>query len=89
MRLLHRSRRGIRAREPGSRNGGPPTGGERIRRIAAHGDEHRPEWLDGSDLAGFPEEAAETLAEGNISGWRVDYLKAGIEERVAAVLSLL
>lgn len=63
--------------------------GERIRRFAAHGDEHRPEWLDGGDLTDFPEETAKTLAEENISGRRVDYPKAGIEERVAAVLSLL
>lgn len=49
----------------------------------------RLELLEGSDLASFPEEAAETLAKGSVSGWRVDYLKAGIEERVAAVLNLL
>ncbi len=46
------------------------------------------EWLDLSCLEGFPEEACEILAEGDLSRWRIDYLREGIARRITAVQEL-
>ena len=46
-------------------------------------------WLDLSKLEGFPDEACEILAEGDLSRWRLDYLRKGIEARIAAVRELV
>lgn len=46
------------------------------------------DWLDLSSLDGFPDEACEVLEEGNLSRWRLEYLREGIERRIAAVAEL-
>ncbi len=45
----------------------------------------RLEWLDLSDLDDFVERAVALLEEGDISRWRLDYLREGLERRIAAV----
>lgn len=47
------------------------------------------EWLDFDALEGFAEEACEILSEGDLARWRLDYLRDGICERVAAVRTIL
>lgn len=46
-------------------------------------------WLDASKLKGFSDEACEILAEGDLSRWRLDYLREGLEARIAAVRELV
>lgn len=46
------------------------------------------EWFDLDLLEGFPEEAAEILSEGDICGWRTEYLKAGIEKRIQSLSAI-
>lgn len=36
-------------------------------------------------LEGFVDEACEILSEGDLSRWRVDYLREGIQQRIDAV----
>lgn len=43
------------------------------------------DWFDANALVGFPEEACKILAEGDLARWRLDYLREGIEQRIAAV----
>lgn len=45
-------------------------------------------WFDLELLDGFAEEAIEILSAGDISGWRTDYLKAGIEKRIQALAAI-
>lgn len=49
----------------------------------------RLEWLDPSDLEGLAEEAAGILEQGDLSRWRTDYLRKGIQKRIDVVLSML
>lgn len=46
------------------------------------------DWLDVSALDDFPDAACAILAEGNLSRWRLDYLREGIQQRIDAVRSL-
>lgn len=45
----------------------------------------RDSWFEFDLLDGFEDEAAEILAEGDLSAWRLDYLRAGIRERIDAL----
>ncbi|MBQ9067666.1 MAG: HipA domain-containing protein, partial [Eggerthellaceae bacterium] len=42
-------------------------------------------WFDLEMLDGFEEEAATILEQGNVSRWRLDYLRKGIAQRLAAL----
>ena len=42
-------------------------------------------WFDLGLLDGFADEAAAILEHGNLSAWRLDYLRAGIEQRIEAL----
>jgi len=42
-------------------------------------------WFELGFLDGFEDEAAEILENGNLSRWRVDYLKEGIRKRIEAL----
>lgn len=46
-------------------------------------------WLDMDRLEGFVDEACEILSEGNLSRWRVDYLREGIQQRIDAIRLIL
>ena len=48
----------------------------------------RTEWFDPTDLEGFVNEALEILAKGDLSRWRLDYLRDGLQKRIAAVRCL-
>lgn len=45
----------------------------------------RDSWFELDLLDGFEDEAADILAGGNLSAWRLDYLRAGIRERIDAL----
>lgn len=47
------------------------------------------DWLDLDQLADFPEEACDILAEGDLARWRLDYLREGIQQRISEVRSIL
>ena len=47
------------------------------------------DWLDMAALDGFPEAACAILAEGDLSRWRLDYLREGIQQRIDAVRSMV
>lgn len=46
-------------------------------------------WLDMDRLEGFIDEACEILSEGDLSRWRVDYLREGIQQRIDALKLIL
>ena len=43
------------------------------------------QWFDPSLLEGFAEEAAGILEHGDISDWRLEYLREGIAQRIEAL----
>lgn len=43
------------------------------------------QWFDFGLLDGFVDEAADILENGDISAWRLDYLRAGISQRIEAL----
>ena len=45
----------------------------------------RDSWFEMNLLDGFEDEAVSVLAEGNLSRWRLDYLRAGIHQRIEAL----
>ena len=47
------------------------------------------DWLNLDKLKDFPEEACDILAGGDLSRWRLDYLREGIQQRIDEIRSIL